>query len=173
MNHFSSTTTIYTYANANANISEADNLANLDSYLENEKIFNSGEPWSKLDKTAKLRKLIAFAEKYKEEHQLSNESHNSMILFFRECLDKRKLQRVKDVVYCKETGFIKEIPALLFNRTNHHFTLKNIDKRTSTIKGLAPKKKQQGSAKQGTAKNVKESDDDEDVNDNDNDDEQN
>jgi hypothetical protein len=152
MNHFSSTSTIYTYANANANISEADNLANLDSYLENEKIFNSSEPWSKLDKTAKLKKLTIFADKYKEEHNLSEESYNSLLFFFRDCLDKRKLQRVKDVVYCKETGFIKEIPALLFNRTNHHFTLKNIDKRASTIKGLAPKKKQ------GTAKNVKDSD---------------
>jgi hypothetical protein len=151
--------TMYTYANANSNISDADNLANLNSYLESEKITNSNEPWSKLDKTAKLKKLIAFAEIYKEEHHLSEESFESMTLFFRECLDKKKLHRVKDVVYCKETGLIKDIPALLFNRNNHHFTLKNIDKRTSTIKGLAPKKKQ------GTAKNVKdkESDEEEDV----------
>ena len=38
----------------------------------------------------------------------------------------------------------------------YHFTLKNIDKRTSTLKGLAPKKKQ------GTAKNIKQQDSDSD-----------
>ncbi len=131
----------------------AANLANLDKFLENEKTVNSNEPWSKLDKTAKIKKLIIFADKYKIEHNLSDEEHVFLINFFRDCLDKKKLQRVKDVNYSKETGEIKDIPALFFNKTNNHFTLKNIDKRVSTLKGLAPKKKQ------GTIKNVKLKDD--------------
>jgi hypothetical protein len=125
-------------------------LAELDKFLENEKITNSGEPWSKLDKTAKIRKLTAFAENYKTEQHLSEEEYNKLIAFFRECLDKKRLQRVKDVNYDKETGEIKDIPALFFNKPSNHFTLKNVDKRTSTLKGLAPKKKQ------GTAKNIKQ-----------------
>ena len=36
-------------------------LANLDKFLENEKITNSNEPWSKLDKTAKIKKLALFS----------------------------------------------------------------------------------------------------------------
>ena len=45
----------------------SSDLANLDKFLENEKITNSVEPWSKLDKTAKIRKLTLFAENYKKE----------------------------------------------------------------------------------------------------------
>ncbi len=134
------------------NKSVAD-LANLDKFLENEKNFNSNEPWSKLDKTAKIKKLAVFANKYKTENNLSDEEYIYLITFFRNCLDKKKLQRVKDVNYSKETGEIKDIPALFFNKANNHFTLKNIDKRVSTLKGLAPKKKQ------GTIKNIKIKDD--------------
>ena len=65
------------------------------------------------------------------------------------------MQRVKDVNYNKDTGEIKNIPALFFNKPLTHFTLKNIDKRVSTLKGLAPKKKQ------GTVKNIKNIDDSE------------
>ena len=129
-------------------------LANLDKFLENEKITNSNEPWSKLDKTAKIKKLSIFAENYKNNNNLSEVEYQELIAFFRDCLDKKKLQRVKDVNYNKETGEIKDIPALYFNKPTHHFTLKNIDKRVSTLRGLAPKKKQ------GTAKNIKSNDSD-------------
>jgi hypothetical protein len=131
----------------------SSDLANLDKFLENEKNTNSIEPWSKLDKTAKLKKLIIFSDNYKTENNLTELEYNKMVAFFRDCLDKKRLQRVKDVVYNKETGEIKDIPALVFNKPTTHFTLKNVDKRVSTLKGLAPKKKQ------GTAKNIKTEDD--------------
>jgi hypothetical protein len=132
----------------------SSDLADLDKFLENEKNTNANEPWSKLDKTAKLKKLMFFADKYKETQHLTETEYNSLIVFFRDCLDKKKLQRVKDVSYNKETGEIKDIPALFFNKSSTHFTLKNLDKRVSTLKGLAPKKKQ------GTAKNIKPNDSD-------------
>lgn len=129
-------------------------LANLDKFLENEKITNSNEPWSKLDKTAKIKKLTVFAENYKNNNNLSEDEYQQLITFFRDCLDKKKLQRVKDVNYNKDTGEIKEIHALHFNKPTNHYTLKNLDKRVSTLRGLAPKKKQ------GTVKNVKADDSD-------------
>ena len=43
----------------------SSDLANLDKFLENEKITNSNEPWSKLDKTAKIKKLTLFADNYR------------------------------------------------------------------------------------------------------------
>jgi hypothetical protein len=129
-------------------------LANLDKFLENEKINNAGEPWSKLDKTAKIKKLALFADKYKDQNNLSDTEYQQLVLFFKDCLDKKKLQRVKDVNYNKETGEIKDIPALHFNKPTIHFTLKNVDKRVSTVRGLTPKKKQ------GTAKNINTSDSD-------------
>lgn len=131
------------------------NLANLDKFLENEKITNSNEPWSKLDKTAKIKKLTIFANNYKILNNLNDSEYEQLLLFFRDCLDKKKLQRVKDVNYNKETGEIKDIPALCYNKPINHFTLKNIDKRVSTLKGLTPKKKQ------GTVKNLKNKDDSE------------
>ena len=77
-----------------------------------------------------------------------------LINFFKDCLDRKKLQRVKDVTYNKDTGEIKDVPALYYNKPTNHFTLKNLDKRVSTLKGLTPKKKI------GTAKNIKNIDSD-------------
>ena len=42
----------------------SSDLTNLDKFLENEKINNANEPWSKLDKTAKIKKLSLFADNY-------------------------------------------------------------------------------------------------------------
>ena len=134
----------------------SSDLAHLDKFLENEKINNANEPWSKLDKTAKIKKLTVFADNYKIDKNLSEEEYQQLISFFRDCLDKKKLQRVKDVNYNKDTGEIKDIPALFYNKQSNHYTLKNIDKRVSTLRGLAPKKKQ------GTVKNIKTNDADSD-----------
>ena len=76
-------------------------LANLDKFLETEKLNNSNEPWSKLDKTAKIKKLVAFADMYKIANELTECQYQDLILFFRDCLDKKKLQRVKDIIYNK------------------------------------------------------------------------
>jgi hypothetical protein len=48
---------------------------------------------------------------------------------------------VKEVIYDKNTGLIKNIPGLLYNKSSNHFTLKNVDNRhVSTAKSLMPKK---------------------------------
>lgn len=118
----------------------SNDLSNLELFLENEKNYNITEPWCKLDKTQKTKKLMEFVEIYKNENELDEEEEKLLIIFLKDCLDRKKLQRVKDVLYDKITGNIKEIPALSYNRTNKHFTLKNLDKRISTLKSLAPKK---------------------------------
>ena len=61
----------------------ACDLTSLDKFLENEKNSNSNEPWSKLDKTAKTRKLIAFAENYKNENSLSDAEYSKLVTFFK------------------------------------------------------------------------------------------
>jgi hypothetical protein len=126
--------------------SEKD-LSNLDKFLESEKINNVNEPWCKLNKTVKTKKLVDFVEKYKNDNNLDLEESKLLASFLKDCVDRKKLQRVKDVVYDKTNGSIKEIPALSYTKANKHFTLKNIDKRVSTLKSLAPKKGQ------GTIKN--------------------
>lgn len=117
-----------------------NDITNLDRFLENEKNNNKNEPWSKLDKTAKIKKLITFVENYGEEQKMSPEECNLLVVFLKDCLDRKRLSRVKDVIYDKTTGAIKDIPSLHFNKVNKHFTLKNLEKRVSTLKSLPPKK---------------------------------
>lgn len=118
----------------------SNDLSNLEIFLENEKNNNINEPWCKLDKTLKTRKLLEFVEIYKNDNHLDNEEEKLLINFLKDCLDRKKLQRVKDVIYDKTNGCVKDIPALSYNKLNKHFTLKNLEKRISTLKSLAPKK---------------------------------
>jgi len=118
----------------------SNDLSNLDKFLEAEKISNCSEPWCKLNKTIKTKKLLEFVDTYSKEKELDEEEAKLLTLFLKDSLDKKKLSRVKDVIYDKENGVVKEIPALLYTKSNKHFTLKNIDKRVSTLKSLAPKK---------------------------------
>ena len=118
----------------------SNDMSNLDKFLENEKNNNVNEPWCKLNKTIKTKKFQEFVEIYKETNNFNEEEANLLITFLRDCLDRKKLQRVKDVIYDKENGKIKEIPSLHYVKYNKHFTLKNMDKRVSTLKSLAPKK---------------------------------
>ena len=118
----------------------SNNLSNLETFLENEKNNNINEPWSKLDKTMKTKKILIFAEYYKKEKNIDENQYATLIQFLKDCLDRKKLQRVKDVIYDKNTGTIKDIPGLFHNKVKNHFTIKNTDKRVSTLKSLMPKK---------------------------------
>jgi hypothetical protein len=126
----------------------SNDLSNLDKFLENEKNNNVNDPWCKLNKTIKTKKLQDYVEKYKQDNNLSDKEGCLLLTFLKDCLDRKKLQRVKDVIYDKESGIVKEIPALTYIKTAKHFTLKNIDnKRVSTLKSLAPKKHGQGTVR--------------------------
>ena len=83
--------------------------------MEIERSQNKVEPWCKLDKTLKTRKLLVFAEEYKEKNKLDPEETSLLIKFLKDCLNKKKLSRVKDVIYDKETGMVLEIPSLIYN----------------------------------------------------------
>ena len=120
----------------------SNNMLNLEKFLEDEKNNNINEPWCKLNKTTKTKKLLEFVEIYKKSKNLDEEEQKLLVIFLKDCLDRKKLLRVKDVIYDKINGIIKEIPTLTFTKANKHFTLKNVDKRVSTLKSLTPKKAQ-------------------------------
>ena len=138
----------------------SNDLSNLDKFLENEKNNNVNEPWCKLNKTIKTKKIQEYVEVYKQQNNLNDEESGILFLFLKDCIDRKKLQRVKDVLYDKENGNIKEIPALCHVKSNKHFTLKNIDKRVSTLKSLAPKKGQGTIRKKEVSKNDSDSEED-------------
>jgi hypothetical protein len=140
----------------------SDNISNLDKFLENDKINNGNEPWCKLNKTIKMKKLQDYVQNYKKDNNFSDEESELLMIFLKDCIDRKKLQRVKDVIYDKENGKIKEIPALHYMKSNKHFTLKNIDKRVSTLKSLAPKKSSQGTIRKKDIVKTNDSDSEED-----------
>jgi hypothetical protein len=119
----------------------ATSASNIDQLLEKEKQKNKIDSWNKIDKTVKIQKLHAFAEKYGKDNNYPAKEVKNLKSFFIECLEKGKLQKTKDVVYNKDAGEIASIPALHFNQTSKSFTLKIIDaKRVSTLKSLTPKR---------------------------------
>ena len=140
--------------------SSSNDLSNLDKFLENEKNNNVNEPWCKLNKTIKTKKIQEYVEIYKEQNNLNDEESGNLFLFLKDCIDRKKLQRVKDVIYDKDTGNIKEIPALCYVKSSKHFTLKNVDKRVSTLKSLAPKKGQGTIRKKVSSKDDTDSEED-------------
>ena len=111
---------------------------NIDAILEMEMNANKGEPWNKLDKSAKVVKLKEFAARHGKEQEITDREITALYQFLIANLEQKKLARAKDVVYDKVTGMITSIPCLLFNATLKKFTLKRCDKRQSTLKSLAP-----------------------------------
>jgi len=139
----------------------SNDMSNLDLFLENEKNNNSNEPWCKLNKTIKTKKLIDYVSIYIKENDMTESEGELLIAFLKESMDRKKLQRVKDVIYDKITGQVKEIPALSYTKSTKHFTLKNIDKRLSTIKSLpAISKKTHGTVKNKNLLSIKTNDPD-------------
>lgn len=118
------------------------NLSALEDLLETEKQNNKLEAWNKLDKTSRVQKLHAFAEKYGREHGLPVKEIKNLKVFFALSLDKGKLNRAKDVIYDREVREVKSVPALHFNNDSKAFTLRNLDdKRVSTLKCLTPSRR--------------------------------
>ena len=97
-----------------------------------------------------MAKLEKFVEEYKSKNDINKEEEELLVTFLKDCLDKKKLQRIKDVTYDKANGIIKDIPGLFYIKSKKHFTLKNNDKRVSTLKSLGPKKTKTSSSKKET-----------------------
>ena len=118
----------------------SQSLQKLDQFLQDEKNTNENEPWCKLNKTIKIKKMMDYIENYKNEQNLNDEEVEILANFLKDCLNRKKLHRIKDVLYDKEKGIINEIPSLTYVKATKHFTLKNIEKRVSTLKSLPQKK---------------------------------
>lgn len=126
--------------NSEEPIETVENLSNLEHFLAGEKKNSSNEVWTKLDKTTKLLKFDEFTNEYCREHNHGKDDKNELFIFLHTNLDRKRLLKVKEVIYDKDIGKIKSIPSLMYNSSTKKFTLKRCDKRPSTLKSLAPKK---------------------------------
>jgi hypothetical protein len=123
-----------TYGHEYSSTAQSNSLSMIDNFLESEKATNNTEQWCKLNKGVRLEKLTQFASEYAKKNSFSHEDELLLINFFRDCLDKKKLNKVKDVVYNKITGNITDVPLLVFNKGTKSFTLKKVVKNTTTLK---------------------------------------
>ena len=105
-------------------------LSQVELFLENEKRSNRCEPWNKLDKTTKYKKIEEFAKHYTTINNIPNDTE--LVVFLKDAIDKKKIYRVKDIIYDKSESCIKEIPGLVYlNLDTKKFTLKNTTKLTA------------------------------------------
>jgi hypothetical protein len=113
-----------------------DNTNDIDKFLEKEKKQNKKVAWARLDRTQKLNKIFDFVDSYSVKNNLSVKENDELKNYLTVALDRKKLQKVSEIKYNKDTSIIDDIPVLIFNTINRKFTLKRSDKRSSTISSL-------------------------------------
>jgi hypothetical protein len=123
-------------------LTKCNSNVDIDSFLEKERTQNKEDQWTKLDKSMKISKIVAFVDTYAIENNLNDKDKSFLQDFLFYCLEQKKLIKTKDVVYDKVNGTITSIPCLLYTPTlTKKFTLKRCEKRPSTLSSLAPKSK--------------------------------
>jgi len=116
-------------------VSTKTNSDNLDDFLKKEKAQNKNKPWSKLGRSTKLKKINHFVTHFATEKNLTIPDKKRLHAYLNDSLDRKKLQRVKDVNYDVKTGRIKAIPGLTFNKIKQKFTLRRVDKKNLCQEG--------------------------------------
>lgn len=124
----------------NKNKEQVGTIQNIEDFLEKEKQLESMLPWGKLNKNKKYQKISEYIEIFSKTNNISDKNKTELLATVKIALNRKKLQRVKDVVYNKETGIIKNISALEYDKENNIVTLKTTERKQSTLKSLAPKK---------------------------------
>ena len=122
---------------------------NIDQFLinEKEKIGGGKLSWNRLEKIIKIKKINEYADVFCKKEKIPDNMKKKLKEYLRLCLERKKLQRIKDVNYDSKEGKITKIPGLAYN--NNKFTLRRIDKKNSISKNLAPKTKKRKKQKKG------------------------
>lgn len=107
--------------------------------IESNMLLSDGKGWTKLSKTEKLVKFNEFAITYCKERTLEGKTEE-LEKFLKKKLDQKRLISVKELDYNVDDGVIKSIYGLEY--VDEKFILLRAEKRSSTLKSLAPKKKQ-------------------------------
>ena len=120
-------------------VSPRTQVTDLDEILKKDKAVTQNLPWNKLEKRVKKAKLIAYAGAYCETNSIPGEYSEVLKKYLSDMLDKKHLQRAKEVAYNKSTGLINNIPNLSFSKNTKRFAIKSTDKKISPMASLAPK----------------------------------
>jgi hypothetical protein len=122
--------------NTNLSSTGDTDTANIDRLLEEEMKQNKNLSWPRLDRSDKILKLHDYAEKYCQNNTHNCTEVNALKEYLVVCLDRNRLEKVREVKYNKETEEIEAIQCLLYNKTHNRFTLKRCEKQKSTLTSL-------------------------------------
>jgi len=136
-------------------VSNKKDTGNISDFLNKEKALNKDKPWSKLGKHLKIKLLFAYVDSFCADNNCNTSEKADLKKYLTRCLERKKLTRVKDVTYDSKNGIIKSIPGLTFDKARRKFTLRKVDKKNSTLKGLAPTKSKKNKSKIKNSKNNK------------------
>tara|TARA_B100001094_G_C18138081_1_gene776295 strand:- start:856 stop:1284 length:429 start_codon:yes stop_codon:yes gene_type:complete len=120
----------------NDNLNNIKQSKHMNLILHNETSNSKKEGWCKLGKTEKIVKFNSYVDKLSQNNNLNDTNSETLKRYLIESLDRKRLTSVKDVIYDKENGVIKDIPLLFFNSNTNRYTLKRNEKKNSTIKSL-------------------------------------
>ena len=98
---------------------------------------NENQPWNKLNKSLKLKRLMDYVSVIKEKDALDEEETIQLKKMLQDKLDRKCLQRTKDVIYNAVEECIENIPALVC--IQRKYTLRT--DAVSPLQSLAPKNK--------------------------------
>lgn len=119
--------------------SDVENTTNITAALETEKTDKPAN-WNKLPKSDKAMCLNTYVSNVlSSEYELSDAEVIATKEYLRSAISRKKLQKNKDVVFLN--GSLITVNGLIFNKQTRKFTLKDTEKKPSTLKNLAPTKK--------------------------------
>ena len=104
-------------------------------------------PWNKLEKGSKMNRILVYVQSQKTENELSdNQTKELKNLLFKGC-ENGLFNKISDVKYNQETGFIESFKNLEFNESSKKYKLKtggtknrSVSKSRSNIDRLTKKK---------------------------------
>jgi hypothetical protein len=108
-------------------------------FLDDERTHTIGYTWNKLTKSLKHKKIQEYVFKYTKDNSLSEPETVLLGSYLSGKINTGHLSTSKAVTYNKTTGMIDDIPGMVFNRSNRHITIKNVEpKHMTTLKKLKP-----------------------------------
>ena len=122
-----------------------DSIDKLNDIVNNTSNKPQTKNWSKFSKTVKHNKLMNFANNYKTIHSIDSTKYDSLVYFFKICLNNKILQKNEELNYNTDTEEIDEIFGLEFSEDLQNFHInqsklikpKSRSKTTKTIsKGI-------------------------------------
>lgn len=134
-------TMIMTGNNIEQKIDNETNKEELDDFLMKEMANNKKQPWSKLSKTDKIKKLNKYiVDVLKQKHDLTDIERSNLKRFMLNLLDRKKMTKNSEIDYDEETGIIKDIYIINFDQATRKFSIHKTPT-SSSKKSVSTKKK--------------------------------